>query len=216
MTVKQVEQKITDLEVRRPALVEAQAKADTELTKIEEERKALVCAARVEGDRAAQKKLTDLDAQWALATREAADARTALEYVDAALRDLAKAKQKAARRQMEVAHCDAVVKMQVKAPELDALMPPLLDKMQEWVDLCLQEYDLRHKLGYGTLRTPRRQLADVLLTYFKALCGPVLERPTMTMRTPDGGPANFFAQMSGRERRPDPEDNGQASDKGGT
>src|SRR5439155_19338370 len=99
-TAKQLEQRLTDHAARRPALEKAHAQAEAAQQALEEERKALIFAARVEGDRAAQHKLADLTARRDEAAHEAADARTALEQMDAALHDLQGAKKKAEKKQM--------------------------------------------------------------------------------------------------------------------
>jgi hypothetical protein len=197
-TVKQLEQEISHLEGSRLKLLEEQKQADCELAAIQEERKALNLMVQLQGDRAAVKKLTDLDLRRDKVAQKAVDLRDAVKELEDRLQDKKRDKEQAALAVMEAARDALAVQRRAVAVRAHEALEQFVAVAKEFHAIVLQSNQQQSRLAQargtklmGQQRMGEWIVANAVKNALRPLCGVNVDPPTM-----EGCTFLMFADLS--------------------
>lgn len=180
-SIPDIEHKLSTLTGKRPGLETQLRNARAKVKAIKDTRDALIFQAVIDNDPAAQEKLQAETTALNEVQRSIHDLETALQKLDEEARRLHQHREQAKRQEMTNRIRLLAKEQQRAAADLDRAIEALMPKVEQWVNIATTLYGLRHDLGDMGGRTPRRVLADCILTAFKKHCGPTLELPVVKL-----------------------------------
>lgn len=176
---------ITRYEAERERSASAVEEVKATLAAREGDRQRLI-ERQVDGDATADLVLQDNAREIAAADRTLKDAETRLRIIDRKLTELRADHARLSRVEQVQAVRQAEAETRAMETDISADLTAVAARLQRLLDLKLRDYSLRHDIGEPVGRTPKRDVADLILRHLAGVAPQYFDRP---FRSPFGDSA---------------------------
>ena len=178
-TVAAIDQESADLTAKIKPGAAALEQARTTAAALEEKRRGVLIAARIDGDAKALKQLETYTPKLDRAALEVRDGEAVLEEIHTRLKALRGANLVAQRRELQAVRTAAANQQLKLSGPLDTVLADLVEQCGEWLALSLAQYQACADLNEPSVKTPKQQLAWVLETALHPLAPNHFKKPSL-------------------------------------
>ena len=196
-SVAAIDQELQGLNSKISPAEQALEQAKKTAAALEDKRRGVLVAARIDGDAKAVKQLEAFTPKLDRAALEARDSEAVRDEIRVRIKRLTGERLVAQRHELQVARSSAATKQLKLSQELDPQLAALVSKCGEWLDLSMTQYQLSADLGEPISRTPRQQVAWIIHEAFRTIAPAQFEKPPLRGAS--------FAMLAERFADPSPE-----------
>ena len=157
----------------------ALARAKKTAAALEEKRRGVLVAARIDGDAKAVQQLETFTPKLDRAALEVRDSEAVLEEIRVRIKNLRGARLVAVRDELQAARTHAADKQLALSRELDPKLAEVIRLAAEWCRLAMEQSQCSADLNEPLSRTPAQQLAWIINESFRMLAPMHFDKPAL-------------------------------------